>query len=401
MKKKTNPNGFVFFVIYRKKTAGIRKSEKAENSQKKKALYLRKYNDIMATSMKNAGGFMEKEVQTIGAKAQRRRMILLLILFFCCFFASFAVGLYGVPVSEVIRIFLSKVIEMEPSWDSAMEIVVINVRFPRILAAGMIGAALSVSGSVYQGMFQNPMVSPDVLGTSAGAGFGAALGILMGAGYLGITVMSFGFGLLSVVLVYLVSVRHRSDMSMGLILAGIMVGSLASAATSFLKLAADPTEQLPAITYWLMGSLASIQKQDLLFLIPVILMGMLPLFLLRWHLNTATLSDAEAIALGVNIRVLRRWIVICATLMTAVSVSVSGMIGWVGLVIPHLARKYAGNDFRVQLPAAALMGGSFLILVDDLARILSTNEVPIGILTAFVGAPFFLYLLTHGGKNCD
>ena len=183
---------------------------------------------------------MEKEVQTIGAKAQRRRMILLLILFFCCFFASFTVGLYGVPVSEVIRIFLSKVIEMEPSWDSATEIVVINVRFPRILAAGMIGAALSVSGSVYQGMFQNPMVSPDVLGTSAGAGFGAALGILMGAGYLGITVMSFGFGLLSVVLVYLVSVRHRNDMSMGLILAGIMVGSLASAATSFLKLVSSP-----------------------------------------------------------------------------------------------------------------------------------------------------------------
>ncbi|MBS5150393.1 MAG: iron ABC transporter permease [Butyricicoccus pullicaecorum] len=344
---------------------------------------------------------MERDVQIIGTKAIRRRLLLLLVIFFCCFLASFAVGLYGVPVSEVIRIFFSKLIEIKPSWDSAMEVVVINVRFPRILAAGMIGAALAVSGSVYQGMFHNPMVSPDVLGTSAGAGFGAALGILMGAGYLGTTAMSFGFGLLSVILVYLVSARYRNDMSMGLILAGIMVGSLASAATSFLKLVADPTEQLPAITYWLMGSLASIQKQELVFLIPVILIGMLPLFLLRWHLNTATLSDAEAIALGVNIRALRRWIIICATLMTAVSVSVSGMIGWVGLVIPHFARKYAGNDFRYQLPAAALMGGSFLILVDDLARILSTSEVPIGILTAFVGAPFFLYLLIHGGKRCD
>ncbi len=344
---------------------------------------------------------MERDVQIIGAKAIRWRLLLLFVIFFCCFFASFTVGLYGVPVSEVIRIFFSKLIEIEQSWDSAMEIVVINVRFPRILAAGMIGAALAVSGSVYQGMFHNPMVSPDVLGTSAGAGFGAALGILTGAGYLGITAMSFGFGLLSVVLVYLVSVRYRNDMSMGLILAGIMVGSLASAATSFLKLVADPTEQLPAITYWLMGSLASIQKQELVFLIPVILLGMLPLFLLRWHLNAATLSDAEAIALGVNIRVLRMWIIVCATLMTAVSVSVSGMIGWVGLVIPHFARKFVGNDFRHQLPAAALMGGSFLILVDDLARILSTSEVPIGILTAFVGAPFFLYLLTYGGKKCD
>lgn len=344
---------------------------------------------------------MTRRGQTIGFKMIKWRLLFLLFIFCGCFLISFAVGLYGVPVSEVIKIFLSKLIAIEPSWDSAMEIVVINVRFPRILAAGMIGAALAVSGSVYQGMFQNPMVSPDVLGTSASAGFGAALGILMGAGYLGITGMSFGFGLLSVILVYLVSVRYPNNMSMGLILAGIMVGSLASAATSFLKLVADPTEQLPAITYWLMGSLASIQKQDLLFLIPVILIGMIPLFLLRWHLNVATLSDEEAIALGVHIRHLRIWIILCATLMTAVSVSVSGMIGWVGLVIPHFARKYAGNDFRYQLPAAALMGGSFLILVDDLARTLSTSEVPIGILTAFVGAPFFLYLLTQGGKKND
>lgn len=344
---------------------------------------------------------MARSVQTMGFKMIKWRLLFLLLIFFGCFLISFAVGLYGVPVSEVIKIFLSKFIAIEPSWDISMEIVVMNVRFPRVLAAAMIGAALAVSGSVYQGMFQNPMVSPDVLGTSAGAGFGAALGILMGAGYLGITGISFGFGLLSVILVYLISVRYQNNMSMGLILAGIMVGSLASAATSFLKLVADPTEQLPAITYWLMGSLASIQKQDLLFLIPVILIGMIPLFLLRWHLNVATLSDEEAISLGVNIRHLRMWIILCATLMTAVSVSVSGMIGWVGLVIPHFARKYAGNDFRYQLPAAALMGGSFLILVDDLARTLSTNEVPIGILTAFVGAPFFLYLLTHGGKKND
>lgn len=344
---------------------------------------------------------MTRRSQTMGLKMIKWRLLLLLLVFFGCFLTSFAVGLYSVPVSEVIKIFLSKLIAIKPSWDISMEIVVMNVRFPRVLAAAMIGAALAVSGSVYQGMFQNPMVSPDVLGTSAGAGFGAALGILMGAGYLGITGMSFGFGLLSVILVYLISVRYQNNMSMGLILAGIMVGSLASAATSFLKLVADPTEQLPAITYWLMGSLASIQKQDLLFLIPVILIGMIPLFLLRWHLNVATLSDEEAMSLGVNIRHLRMWIIICATLMTAVSVSVSGMIGWVGLVIPHFARKYAGNDFRYQLPAAALMGGSFLILVDDLARTLSTNEVPIGILTAFVGAPFFLYLLTHGGKKND
>ncbi len=329
----------------------------------------------------------------------RVRLLLLLLLFLGCFFVSFSIGVYGVPVPEVIKIFLSKLFPMEQTWDASMEIVVMNVRFPRIVAAGLIGAALSISGSVYQGMFQNPMVSPDVLGTSAGAGFGAALGILMGASYVGITGLSFVFGLLSVGLVCLIAAQHKNSLSMGLILAGIMVGSLASAATSFLKLVADPTEQLPAITYWLMGSLASMRRQDLLFLTPVILLGMLPLFLLRWHLNVATLSEDEARALGVNIRQLRLWIIVCATLMTAVSVSVSGMIGWVGLVIPHFARKYAGNDFKYLLPAAALMGGSFLLLVDDLARTLSTSEVPIGILTAFVGAPFFLYLLLKGGKS--
>lgn len=344
---------------------------------------------------------MARGVQVLSFKKVRWRLLLLLIIFLVCFLTSFTVGLYGVPVTEVIKIFLSKLIPIVPSWETSMEIVVLNVRFPRILAAGLIGAALAVSGSVYQGMFQNPMVSPDVLGTSAGAGFGAALGILMGAGYIGVTGLSFAFGLLSVFFVYLVSVRYKNNMSMGLILAGIMVGSLASAATSFLKLVADPTEQLPAITYWLMGSLASIQNKDLIFLIPVILIGMIPLFMLRWHLNVATLSDAEARSLGVNIRHLRICIIICATLMTAVSVSVSGLIGWVGLVIPHFARKYVGNDFKYQIPASMLMGGSFLLLVDDLARTLATNEVPIGILTAFVGAPFFLYLLSHGGKKND
>lgn len=360
------------------------------------------FNDIMNPAYKEVKFMIKNKSRASGPGGSvkyRRRVFVLLILFLICFFVSFAIGLYGVPVPEVIKIFISKIFPIEHTWDPSMEIVVMNVRFPRIIAAGLIGGALAVSGGVYQGMFKNPMVSPDVLGSSAGAGFGAALGILLGVGYAGISFLSFGFGLLAVAVVCVISSKHKNNMAMGLILAGIMMGSLFSAGTSFLKLAADPTDQLPAITYWLMGSLASIRKEDLMFLVPVILLGMIPLFLLRWRLNVATLSDDEAMALGVNIHRLRMGIIVCATLMTAVSVSVSGMIGWVGFVIPHFARKFAGNDYKYLLPATILMGGAFLMLVDNLARTLSTSEVPIGILTAFVGAPFFLYLLLKGGQN--
>lgn len=366
------------------------------------SLFADVFNDIMKPACKEVKHMMKNKRRTSssgGSVKYRRRVFVLLILFLICFFVSFAIGLYGVPVPEVIKIFISKILPIEHTWDSSMEIVVMNVRFPRIIAAGLIGGALAVSGGVYQGMFKNPMVSPDVLGTSAGAGFGAALGILMGVGYAGISLLSFGFGLLAVVIVCVISSKYKNNMAMGLILAGIMMGSLFSAGTSFLKLVADPTDQLPAITYWLMGSLASIRKEDLMLLVPVILLGMVPLFLLRWRLNVATLADEEAMALGVHIHRLRMGIIVCATLMTAVSVSVSGMIGWVGLVIPHFARKFAGNDYKYLLPATILMGGSFLIMVDNLARTLSTSEVPIGILTAFVGAPFFLYLLLKGGQS--
>ena len=332
-------------------------------------------------------------------KSVRRRMLLLVLAVLGCFVISFCVGRYSVPLPELARIFASKVFDIPQTWTDSMERVAIHIRLPRILSALLIGAALSAAGCVYQGIFKNPMVSPDVLGASAGSCFGAALGIMLGLGHAGASVLSFVTGLLAVLLAMALSSRFRESHVLGMVLAGIMIGSLFQALTSYLKLVADPNDQLPAITYWLMGSLSNIRMGDLAVLFPVLLAGFVPLLLLRWRLNVATLGEEEAKSLGVNIRLLRGVAVFCATLLTAASVAVSGMIGWVGLVIPHLARQIAGCDFRAQLPASMLMGGGFLILVDDIARSIAASELPIGILTAFVGAPFFLYVFFFGKRR--
>ena len=280
--------------------------------------------------------------------------------------------------------------------------VLFQIRLPRIGAAVLIGAALSAAGASYQGMFRNPMVSPDILGASTAAGFGAALGILLGAGYFGISATAFVFGLLAVLLSYLVSRFARANETLALILSGMVISSLFSAGTSFIKLVADTQEQLPAITYWLMGSLASVKQRDLLFLTVPVLLGMLPLLLLRWRINLLTLGEDEAKSLGVNTTVLRLAVILCATLLTASSVAVCGMIGWVGLIVPHICRMLFGYDYRRLLPACALFGAAFLLLVDDIARLATAGEIPIGILTAFVGAPLFLWLiLTGGGRRND
>ena len=241
------------------------------------------------------------------------------------------------------------------------------------------------------------MVAPDILGASTGAGFGAALAILLGAGYFGISLTAFCFGLLAVAAAYLVSCLSRTNQTVALILAGMMISSLFSAATSYVKLVADTQQQLPAITYWLMGSLSSIRPRDVLFLVLPVALGLVPLLVLRWRMNLLTLGDEEARSMGVNTRLLRLAVIVCATLLTAASVAVSGMIGWIGLVIPHFCRMLFGYDYRRLLPAAALFGAAFLVVVDDIARLAYTGELPLGILTAFVGAPIFLYLLLTGG----
>jgi iron complex transport system permease protein len=339
------------------------------------------------------------------------RFLVLGGLFLIVFFGSFALGRYFVPPSQVGRIFLYTAVEqlrripmlqglgnLTPTWSAADATVVINVRLPRVLAAVLVGAALATAGAAYQGMFQNPMVSPDILGASAGSGFGAALAIYLGASYALISTSAFICGLAAVLLAYMVSRVCRMDATLGMVLAGMMIGSLFSSGTSFIKLIADTDSQLPAITYWLMGSLTDIRQKNLLAAIPI-LAGLIPLYLLRWRINLLTTGEDEARSMGIHTGALRGIIIVCATLATAASVSISGMIGWVGLVIPHFCRMAFGYDYRRIIPAAMLMGSTFLLVVDDVARMISTTEVPLGILTSFIGAPVFVYLILTGGEH--
>ncbi|MGI5901464.1 MAG: FecCD family ABC transporter permease [Desulfitobacteriia bacterium] len=312
---------------------------------------------------------------------------------------SFQLGRYPILPKEVFGILFSKVLPVEQFWADRLEVVFINIRFPRILLACLVGCCLSAAGAAYQGVFQNPMAAPDILGASAGAAFGAALAILNHGSSTLITLSAFCFSLLTVATVYLISKKVKGKSVLGLILAGIMVSSLFSAGTSFIKLVADPNDQLPAITYWLMGSLSGAKLRDVAFAFIPMGIGLIPLLLIRWRLNILTFGDDEAKTMGVNAQLIRLIVIISATFVTAASVSVSGMIGWVGLVIPHLARKLVGNNYDSLMPASMLLGAIFLLVVDNFSRNLFATEIPLGILTAFVGAPFFIYLITRKGEG--
>lgn len=278
-------------------------------------------------------------------------------------------------------------------------IVLWQIRVPRILAALLIGAALAGAGATYQGIFRNPLVSPDILGVAAGAGLGACIGIWAGLSIVWIQLLAFGGGLLIVGGVWLITLKAtRHDPALTLVLAGIALGTVCGAGISLIKTLADPYTQLPSITFWLLGGLSSISSADLLFCTPIIIVGCVPLFLLRWRINLLTLSDDEAASLGINVVRLRFTLVVCATLITASAVSIAGIIGWIGLVVPHIGRLLTGSNHRQLLPVAMSLGAVLLLLTDTLARSLSATEIPLGILTAFIGAPFFLMLLLRGQR---
>jgi iron complex transport system permease protein len=309
---------------------------------------------------------------------------------------SFWLGRYPITTKEVLGITLSKIYPLEQFWTERVETVLVNIRLPRVVLACLVGCSLSAAGAAYQGVFQNPMAAPDILGASAGAAFGAALAILNYGGSFMITVSAFFFSLVTVFIVYAISRKVKGKSILGLILAGIVISSLFSAATSFIKLVADPNDQLPAITYWLMGSLAGAKIGDIKFAFLPMAVGLVPLLLLRWRMNVLTMGDDEAKTMGINANQIRLAVIVCSTLTTAASVAVSGMIGWVGLVIPHLARRLVGNNYNHLMPASILIGAIFLLWVDNIARNLLTTEIPLGILTAFIGAPFFIYLIIRG-----
>lgn len=330
-------------------------------------------------------------------KRYARRFAVLGAVFLAVLLGSLLVGRYALSPGQLVHMLWTRISGGAADWPISDDKVVFAVRLPRVATAALVGAALAVSGAAYQGMFRNPMVSPDILGASTGAGFGAAVAILLGAGYFGISAAAFCCGLLAVAAAWLVSRLSKANQAVALILAGMMISSLFSAGTSFVKLVADTQQQLPAITYWLMGSLSSIKDKDVVFLTIPVALGMIPLFFLRWQMNLLTVGEEEAQSMGVNTRRLRGAVIVCATLLTSASVAVSGMIGWVGLVIPHFCRMLFGYDYRRLIPAGALFGAAFLLAVDDIARLVTTGELPLGILTAFVGAPLFLYLIATGG----
>lgn len=300
---------------------------------------------------------------------------------------AFAVGRYPVSLSDLLAVLAGQPVAAN------IETVVLQVRGPRVLAALLIGAALAAAGTAYQGMFRNPLVSPDILGVSTGAALGAVLAIFLSQNIVMTQAFAFAGGLAAVGLVYGVGSRLRGhDPLLALVLTGVVIGTLLGSAIALIKYLADPYNQLPAITFWLLGSLASIAPKDLLVAAPLALAGLVPMLLLRWRMNLLALPDDEARALGVDTRRLRTLVVACATLMTASVVAISGIIGWVGLLIPHAARLVVGPDFGRLLPLAMLMGAAFMLAVDTLCRTLATIEVPPGVLTALIGTPFFLWL---------
>jgi iron complex transport system permease protein len=271
---------------------------------------------------------------------------------------------------------------------------------PRILAAVLTGSALAVAGAAFQGLFRNPLVSPDILGASSGAALGAVLGIFLSLDVIAIEVMAFAGGVAAVAAVYLIgSALRGSDTILSLVLTGVVVGSLLGACVGLVKYLADPYNQLPAITFWLLGSLSAVAPHDLLALAIPVLIGSLVLVAMRWRMSEMSLSEEEARSLGVPTHLIRATVIAAATLVTSATVSIAGIIGWVGLVVPHLARFLVGPAFPRLLPTAMVLGGGYLLIIDTLARTMAPVEIPLGILTAVVGTPFFIALLREAHRS--
>jgi iron complex transport system permease protein len=324
---------------------------------------------------------------------KRGALLAIILVPLAVLYVSLFIGRFYVPAAAVARILASHFLPITPNWSASMDTIVLQIRLPRAVMAMFVGAGLSVSGAAYQGMFRNPLVSPDILGVTAASGFGAALALLCSRGAVGLELIAFLFGILGVGLTYVLARTYRSTPILMLVLSGVIVAAFFSALLSGVKYVADPDSKLPAITYWLLGSLNGTTVQSLDMALPPIVIGAVGLMLVRWRLNVLSMGDEEARSLGVRTDRLKAIIIVCTTLITAAAVSVCGIVGWVGLVIPHLARMWVGPDHRTLLPAACSIGATYLLLIDDVARTASASEIPLGILTAIVGAPFFAYLL--------
>jgi len=338
------------------------------------------------------------------AKLNKPFFILICIIVGGIFLVSLGLGRYPIAVKDVISLLLTGLMSpQELNWTDSATSVFYHIRLPRVIVALAVGAALAVAGTVFQGMFRNPLVSPDILGVTSGCSFGAAIGILMPSTSVYIvSIFAFLFGILAMAAAYSISSASRGEQTIMLILAGMVVSAFFSAALSFLKYVADPYEQLPSIVFWLMGGFSRVTWDIAFALLIVVVPCLIVVYLLSWKLDLLSLGDDEAVSLGINVKLLRFLLIMTATFLVAAAVSAAGTIAWVGLVIPHIARMLSSSEHTISIPMATLVGGGFVLLMDDFARNLMTSEIPISILTAALGAPFFAYLLikrTNGVWN--
>lgn len=326
------------------------------------------------------------------------KLVLLLALLLAVFLFSFLIGSVDISVVTVIDILRAQFMEVEQYWDDVLNPIMLNVRFPQIVLSILIGGALSVSGASYQTVFKNPMVSSDILGVSAGAGFGAAITMLNGGSWVEIQLMAFAVGFGAVGIAYGIgSVFGKSNMTV-LVLAGVVVSSFFQALISVVKTVADTESTLPAITFWLMGSLNKGNNNDVVVMIPSIVISLALLFFFRHKIDALAAGDDEATAMGVNVRLVKAVVIFASTLMTASAVSVAGIIGWIGMVVPHIARTVTGASYSKLIASSFIIGGIFLLLIDDVVRACFT-DLPLGVLTSLIGTPLFVFLLVRTRKE--
>lgn len=321
-------------------------------------------------------------------------LLMLVCLLFVVFLGSISVGRYPLSVDVVFNALF-----LHNASDSVVSNIVFNIRLPRVIAAMLVGAALAVSGAAFQGLFKNPLVSSYQLGVSSGAGFGAALAILSASSTFVVQSSAFVFGIVAVLASFALSRVYKGSTVLTLVLSGIIVGSFFSALVSLMQYIADPRDTLPAIVFWLMGSLSDITVDTVRVAAPIILIGIIGIFVVRWRINILAMGEDEAQALGIDLRIMFAVIVACCTIATASAVCISGTVGWVGLIIPHISRMLVGPDYKKLIPVSALIGASYLVVIDDVSRTLLSGEIPLGILTALIGTPFFGYLLWKSKKS--
>lgn len=334
-------------------------------------------------------------------KQSRLKWACIILAPFVVFFVSLFLGRYSVSNTEILKILANSLLgcDFEPTWTESAAKVIIQVRLPRAIMAAMVGAGLSMSGASFQGMFQNPLVSPFILGVSAGASFGAALGLVLDLSYVAVQGLAFVMGLAAVAITYFLAHIYKSTPILMLVLAGTVVSAFFQALLSVIKFTADGDEKLPAITFWLMGSLGSVSLDDIMLSFIPIAVSIAGLLVLRWKINVLSMGDREARSLGIHTERIKFFIILFSTIITSTAVSICGIIGWVGQVIPHFCRMLVGPDHKALIPATMFVGAAYILIVDDLCRLLTASEIPLGILTAIIGAPIFAYLLrrTKGG----